>query len=78
MHHRTDFSCDFIANNPEILLLDEATSALDHKTEEKIIQTILRLCRDEKKTIIFVTHRRSAIQHADRVVEIQEGILINA
>lgn len=59
--------------SPEILLLDEATSALDYKTEANIVETILRLVRKERKTVIFVTHRKSAIQHADMAIEIRDG-----
>jgi len=64
--------------NPEVLLLDEATSALDHKTEENIMETILRLVNEEGKTVVFVTHRKSAIRHADRVIEMQDGKIINS
>ena len=66
-----------LLKNPEILLLDEATSALDHKTEEKIIETILRIVKQDGNTVIFVTHRKSAIQHADRVIEINDGEMVN-
>ncbi|MFH1617860.1 MAG: ABC transporter ATP-binding protein, partial [Candidatus Margulisiibacteriota bacterium] len=59
--------------NPEIIMLDEATSALDHFTEENILQTILRLVRNENKTVIFVTHRVNAIKDADLVVQMQDG-----
>lgn len=66
-----------LLSDPEILLLDEATSALDLKAEENVMETILKLVRNEKKTVIFVTHRRSAIRGADRVFEMQDGNIIN-
>ena len=62
-----------LLRNPEILLLDEATSALDHKTEEKIIETILKIVKEEGNTVIFVTHRKSAIQHTDQVIAMRDG-----
>jgi len=62
-----------LLQNPEILLLDEATSALDHKTEEKIIETIIKIVKEEGNTVIFVTHRKSAIQMADQVIEMRDG-----
>jgi ABC-type multidrug transport system fused ATPase/permease subunit len=62
-----------LLRNPEILLLDEATSALDHKTEEKIIETILRIVRQDRDTVIFVTHRKSAIQQADHIIKMKDG-----
>lgn len=61
--------------NPEILLLDEATSALDQKTEVKIMETILELVRRDGKTVIFVTHRKSALDNADYVIEMKDGKL---
>jgi ABC-type multidrug transport system fused ATPase/permease subunit len=65
-----------LLKNPEILLLDEATSALDHKTEEKIIETILRIVKQDGNTVIFVTHRKSAIQRADHVIEMKDGQIL--
>lgn len=62
-----------LLKNPEILLLDEATSALDHTTEEKIVETILKIVQEDGNTVIFVTHRKSAIQHADLVIEMRDG-----
>lgn len=66
-----------LLKSPEILLLDEATSALDHKTEENIIETILRLMKEEGCTVIFVTHRKSAIHHADQVIEMRDGKVVS-
>jgi ABC-type lipoprotein export system ATPase subunit len=41
------------------------------------MQTILKLVRDENKTVIFVTHRKSAIKDADKVIEMKDGKIIN-
>jgi ABC-type multidrug transport system fused ATPase/permease subunit len=65
-----------LLKNPEILLLDEATSALDHKTEEKIVETILKIVRKEGNTVIFVTHRKSAIRRVDQVIEMRDGQIV--
>ena len=65
-----------LLKNPEILLLDEATSALDHKAEEKIIETILRIVKQDGNAVIFVTHRKSAIQRADQVIEVKDGQIL--
>ena len=48
-----------------IVLLDEATSALDADTERKLLNNILH---DQKKTIIFVTHRQAVIEYCDHVI----------
>lgn len=61
-------------HNPEILLLDEATSALDTQTERLIQGAIDELIKD--KTGIVVAHRLSTIRHADKIVVIENGRLI--
>ncbi|MCF6410999.1 ABC transporter ATP-binding protein [Pseudalkalibacillus salsuginis] len=60
--------------NPDILLLDDAMSAVDGKTEAKIIESI----RNERsgKTTFITTHRLSAIQHADWILVMDAGRII--
>lgn len=57
--------------NPEILILDDSLSAVDAKTEETILSA-LKENREEKTTII-ISHRLSAIQHADTILVLDEG-----
>ena len=52
-----------------ILLLDEATSALDEATEAELL---LRLRQMTNQTVLFITHRKSALNIADQIVECQE------
>jgi ATP-binding cassette, subfamily B, multidrug efflux pump len=63
-----------LIKNPEILILDDSLSAVDAKTEKKIIENI----RSERsgKTTIITTHRMSAVQHADRILVLDEGIIV--
>ncbi len=63
-----------LIKNPEILILDDSLSAVDAKTEKKIIGNI----RSERsgKTTIITTHRMSAVQHADRILVLDEGIIV--
>lgn len=63
-----------IVRNPTILILDEATSALDPGTELAINTTLQRLSRS--RTVITVTHRLSTITHADQIVVLNEGQLV--
>lgn len=65
-----------LLSNPEVLLLDEATSALDHNTEEKIVETIQKIVKEDGNTVIFVTHRKSAIQLADLIIEMRDGQIV--
>ncbi|MDQ0061874.1 ATP-binding cassette subfamily B protein [Paenibacillus harenae] len=60
--------------NPEILLLDDALSAVDAKTEAEIIEGI----RTERvgKTTLITTHRLSAVQHADWIIVLDEGRIV--
>ncbi|MEX2414935.1 MAG: ABC transporter transmembrane domain-containing protein [Paenibacillaceae bacterium] len=59
---------------PEILILDDALSAVDAKTEVEIIERI----REERagKTTLITTHRLSAVQHADWIVVLDAGTIV--
>lgn len=65
-----------ILRKPKILILDEATSALDYDTEMKIKETIDRL-RGEM-TIIAIAHRMSTIQHADNIIVLKQGEIVQS
>ncbi|XXM71795.1 ABC transporter transmembrane domain-containing protein [Lysinibacillus sphaericus] len=60
--------------DPEVLLLDDSLSAVDAKTEEAILSS-LRENRSGKTTII-TAHRLSAIQHADLIIVLDEGKIV--
>ncbi|WP_223067456.1 ABC transporter ATP-binding protein [Paenibacillus caui] len=70
---RVSLARAFIAD-PEILILDDALSAVDARTEARIIENI-RSKRSGKTTLI-ATHRLSAIQHADHIVVLEKGRII--
>ncbi|XP_053373484.1 ATP-binding cassette sub-family B member 6-like [Mercenaria mercenaria] len=59
---------------PAIVLLDEATSALDTKTERNIQTSLARVC--ENRTTIIVAHRLSTIIHADAILVLDEGEIV--
>lgn len=60
--------------NPPILVLDEATSALDLESEHQIQETLDKLAKD--RTTFVVAHRLSTITHADRIVLIEHGKIV--
>lgn len=60
--------------NPPILILDEATSALDLESEHLIQEAIDKLAKD--RTTFVVAHRLSTITHADRIVLIEHGEIV--
>ena len=63
-----------LIKNPEILILDDSLSAVDAKTETTIINNI----QNERagKTTIITTHRLSAVQHADHIIVLDNGAII--
>ena len=62
--------------NSNMLILDEATSNVDTRTEVKIQQAMRELMRD--KTCFVVAHRLSTIQHADQILVINEGQVVES
>jgi putative ABC transport system ATP-binding protein len=62
-----------IAASPSIVLADEPTSALDTENGHAIMALLARLAKDEKRTILAVTHDPRTIPFADRVIEIEDG-----
>src|SRR6185295_18837831 len=57
-----------------VLLLDEATSALDTESERLVQEALQRLMRN--RTTLIVAHRLSTIQHADRIVVMEHGQIV--
>ncbi|MBP1940183.1 ABC transporter ATP-binding protein [Phocicoccus pinnipedialis] len=70
---RVSIARSFI-KNPDILILDDALSAVDAMTESRIIENI-KATRQGKTTII-ITHRLSAVQHADQILVLDKGEIV--
>ncbi|CAM4333884.1 ABC transporter transmembrane domain-containing protein [Paenibacillus phoenicis] len=70
---RVSLARAFIAD-PELLILDDALSAVDARTEARIIENIRR--KRAGKTTLISTHRLSAIEHADWIVVLEKGKII--
>ena len=63
-----------VLKNPPILVLDEATSALDTESERLVQEAIVHLMRN--RTTLVIAHRLSTIQHADEILVLQQGSII--
>lgn len=63
-----------VLKNPPILILDEATSALDSESERLVQDALTKLMQN--RTSLVIAHRLSTIQHADEIVVIQDGHIV--
>ncbi len=63
-----------VLKNPPILILDEATSALDSESERLVQDALTNLMKN--RTSVVIAHRLSTIQHADEIIVIQNGHII--
>ena len=65
-----------LLRKPNLLVFDEATSALDSLTEEEINETIKKIAHGDLHITIMIAHRLSTIMHADKIVVLEKGLVI--
>jgi subfamily B ATP-binding cassette protein HlyB/CyaB len=63
-----------LVTDPRILIFDEATSALDYESERAIQQNMNRICGG--RTVFVIAHRLSTVRHADRIITIERGRIV--
>jgi ATP-binding cassette subfamily B multidrug efflux pump len=63
-----------VIRNPRILILDDALSSVDTDTEEKILRGLKDVTRG--RTTILVSHRCSTVRHADEIIVLREGMIV--
>jgi putative ABC transport system ATP-binding protein len=65
-----------LVNDPSLILADEPTGNLDTKTGEVVLETFQMLNENEHRTIVLITHEQYVAEHADRIVHIQDGLIL--
>ena len=65
-----------LVNNPSIILADEPTGNLDSKTGEIVLGTFQELNAQHHHTIVLITHEPYVAEHADRIIHIQDGLIL--
>jgi putative ABC transport system ATP-binding protein len=64
-----------LINDPEVIFADEPTGNLDSKSGAQVMK-ILQDLNDQGHTIILVTHEKSTAEHAERIIRIKDGIIL--
>lgn len=64
-----------IVNNPKLVLADEPVGNLDSKSAENVLQILDKLNKEEKKTVIMVTHNIENLEYGDRILYMKDGII---
>lgn len=65
-----------LVNDPSIILADEPTGNLDTKTGEIVLATFKKLNKEEGRTIVLITHELDVAKHADRIIHVRDGNII--
>ncbi len=65
-----------LVNNPSLILADEPTGNLDTKTGEIVLDTFQTLNKKQHRTIVLITHERYVAEHASRIIDIRDGLII--
>jgi ATP-binding cassette, subfamily B, bacterial HlyB/CyaB len=63
-----------LVTDPRILILDEATSSLDYESERIIQQNMRQIA--SRRTVFIVAHRLSTVRHADRIITLERGRIV--
>ncbi len=67
-----------VANDPSVLLADEPTGNLDQETADVVFDALLALARDHKLAAVIATHNEDLARRMDRILRLQNGVLVDA
>jgi putative ABC transport system ATP-binding protein len=65
-----------LVNNPTVIMADEPTGNLDSKTGDIVMGTFQKLNEEKASTIVLITHEPDIALHADRIIHIKDGVII--
>ena len=65
-----------LITNPAIILADEPTGNLDSKSSDEIVSLLKKSNKEYNQTIIMITHNMEIAQQADRIIQIEDGKII--
>ncbi len=65
-----------LVNNPALVLADEPTAALDKQSGRDVVELMQRLAKEQGTSILLVTHDNRILDIADRIIEMEDGILV--
>jgi len=66
-----------LVNDPDLILADEPTGNLDSKTGDIVLDTFQKLNQEKGHTIILITHEKYVAEHADRMIEVKDGMIVS-
>lgn len=66
-----------LMNNPKIILADEPTASLDAERATEVIEMIKNQIQSKKMVGIMITHDKRLFEYADRVIELDDGVIVN-
>ena len=67
-----------LVNDPDIIFADEPTGNLDSKTGDAIVDLLMNLARERKKSLLVVTHDTGLAARGDRELHIADGVLLKS
>jgi putative ABC transport system ATP-binding protein len=65
-----------LVHDPLLILADEPTGNLDEETGAQVMSLLARLAREQNRTLLLVTHSQEAASHADRILWLSHGQLV--